>query len=459
MDISGIGCKFKKEAPLKRNELPAKTESNVNKAGKDNVILSDSALSEIKGRPEKAKWTVLVYAAGDNFLERVETIQLGNLEEVGSIEDVNMVVQYDRNPKEAEKTNREGEERYKSYPSDTARYYLKKSSKSKSKSVIEKIGKTDSGGQKNLEKFLEWGMEKYPAENYLIILKNHGGGFTGILSDESEQSFTSIPEVKEAILNAEKKSGINKEDVVLGLDACIMGQAEVAYELKDAAKYMIAPQTTMRGGWPYRSILGLKEPVDEVMRMDSEDFKFSNQLESLNKEQLVEKVIKSCEANRAMTPTMAAYDLGRMDNLREKINIFSRALLETDTPLEYLKREIENAQVFEGEKPYSDMRDIYSLAENLHLDKDIKDEVLKKASRDLMQAAKDTVILDEHGDEKSGVEFYEDAHGISFYFPILGLMHRLYNYQDLALAKETMFDEAVTQTALKIQKRMQEGTL
>ncbi|MBI2252204.1 MAG: hypothetical protein HYU63_05635, partial [Armatimonadetes bacterium] len=78
----------------------------------------------------KAKWTVLIYMGGDNFLEGVETKKLDWLEQIGSTKDVNLIVQYDRNPKEALKTNLE-EAKYKFYPKDCARYYLKKSSQEK----------------------------------------------------------------------------------------------------------------------------------------------------------------------------------------------------------------------------------------------------------------------------------------------------------------------------------------
>lgn len=470
MDISEIRSEFLKITSFEKEGSFSKNKTSENKiagseAGKysnpdmDKLALSGAAEAQIDKTQKKAKWTVLIYAAGDNFLERAETTQLGEIEEVGSTENVNIAAQYDRSPGGAEETNRDAGEKYKSYPADAARYYLKKSSREKSNSSIEKLGKIDSADQKNLESFLKWGVEKYPAENYLIILKNHGGGFTGILSDESENSYMEIPDVRNAILNVMRETGLKREDVVLGLDACVMGQAEVAYELKDAARYMIASQKTGAIGWPYRSIFGLKEPVNEVQRMSSEEFEFSNQLENLNKEELAEKIIRSCEANRGMTPTMAVYDLNKMEDFKGKLDNFAKALLETQTPLEYLQREIENAQVFEEDKPYSDMRDVYSLAENLYLDKDIKDENLKKTCRDLMEAARNAVLLEEHKDsekdEESGIESYEDAHGISFYFPVLGLMHGIYNYKDLALAKETMFDEAVTAISRKIQFKMQ----
>src|SRR5579863_2622985 len=42
----------------------------------------------------------------------------------------------------------------------------------------------------------------------------------------------------------------------LGLDACLMSMAEIAYEMKDCAQYFIAPEGLGPGrGWPFRSIL------------------------------------------------------------------------------------------------------------------------------------------------------------------------------------------------------------
>ena len=103
-------------------------------------------------------------------------------------------------------------------------------------------------------------MSAYPSESYGIIFGSHGSGWlptiTGTRSigqDGGRYSSDTalIPELAEVLRTVNPQ----KFDFVL-FDACMMGCAEVYYELKDAAGYCIASVLDIpAAGFPYASVM------------------------------------------------------------------------------------------------------------------------------------------------------------------------------------------------------------
>src|SRR5262245_43280559 len=105
------------------------------------------------------KWTVMIYMAGDNNLDSDGISDLKEIKRVGSTDEVAILAQFDR----AGKTIH------------TKRYYLRnrKVSPWLKEDEVADLGETDSGDGKELTKFIKWGMEKYEAESYLVIIWGH----------------------------------------------------------------------------------------------------------------------------------------------------------------------------------------------------------------------------------------------------------------------------------------------
>lgn len=103
-------------------------------------------------------------------------------------------------------------------------------------------------------------MSAYPSQSYGIIFGSHGSGWlptiTGTRSiGQDGGQFSSdtalIPELAEVLRTVNPQ----KFDFVL-FDACMMGCAEVYYELKDAARYCIASVLDIPGaGFPYANVM------------------------------------------------------------------------------------------------------------------------------------------------------------------------------------------------------------
>jgi hypothetical protein len=111
-----------------------------------------------------------------------------------------------------------------------------------------------------LTSFVNWATINYPAEKYLLVLWNHGGGWReyniltkGVIWDDTSGDFMTMAELVQGL------DGINEGIDIIGFDACLMQMAEVAYEmngLTNLPNYMVASQASEWGdGWPYDDIL------------------------------------------------------------------------------------------------------------------------------------------------------------------------------------------------------------
>ncbi|MBQ3273223.1 MAG: hypothetical protein IJH44_08330 [Solobacterium sp.] len=104
----------------------------------------------------------------------------------------------------------------------------------------------------NLTDFIRFSSQNFPADRYMLILWDHGGGsVTGYCHDQKHTGVTmTVPKIAKALAD----SGI-KFDVV-GFDACLMANAETAVAVAPYADYLIASEETEPGtGWYYTNWL------------------------------------------------------------------------------------------------------------------------------------------------------------------------------------------------------------
>ncbi len=121
------------------------------------VASIDGALASKKD-PAKKTWTVLLYMAADNDLYPFATQNLAQLKEVGSNENLNILVHLDIKVPGKDKV--------------TKRLYVEKNK-------ILQIGpdaKLNSGSDETFANAALWAIENYPSEHFAIIFWNHGSG-------------------------------------------------------------------------------------------------------------------------------------------------------------------------------------------------------------------------------------------------------------------------------------------
>ncbi len=122
-------------------------------------------------------------------------------------------------------------------------------------------GNLNMGDPTTLQNFITRGMSNYPAEKYVLILWDHGGGAignptTGVTfgNDENHNDGLSLPEFKQALQNAYNTTG--KKFDIIGFDACLMATLETAHTVNPYAKYLVASEELEPGhGWDYTNIL------------------------------------------------------------------------------------------------------------------------------------------------------------------------------------------------------------
>ncbi len=217
------------------------------------------------------KWTIMVFMAGDNDLEFAARSDLLEMVQVGSSDEVDIVVQFD--------SRRDGTIRYHVHPD-------------RLEPTGAPLGDTNTGDPAVLTEFVRWARTTYPARHNLLVIWNHGSGWEDVPGDFNWQQirsssgskilkrsmFTStirqagiqMKKARAIALDATSRDFLDNEQLkqalaqamagekidVLGFDACLMGMIEIGYQLREQAHYMVASQEVEpHFGWPYDSIL------------------------------------------------------------------------------------------------------------------------------------------------------------------------------------------------------------
>jgi hypothetical protein len=226
-------------------------------AGKSGGLLQPEAAAKeyVHDSPiADADWTVIVYLDGDNNLETSAIQDLVEMEKIGSKAGVNVVVLMDT------LTLTEGTHWYY-IGQDTEHVNLTEGTNHCDCETITGgacPGELNMADGATLTYCIETAASFAPAENYMLVLWDHGGGWYGVCWDDSaaviensgKTDRLSVDETGNAIAAAEVELD------VIAFDACFSGAVEFAYELKDLADYMAASITTVPGaGYAYDNLL------------------------------------------------------------------------------------------------------------------------------------------------------------------------------------------------------------
>ena len=230
----------------------------------------------------KAKWTLMVYLAGDNNLTDECAYSLTEMKRVDTADRINVVAQFDprgRNVRthryvinrggSAEEPRAGGagtnglvlEDIVAGLPEGTVKFDPDADGShvdfAHDAGAPLPSGEVNSGDPKTLFDFISWSIEKFPAEHYMLVLAGHGGGTEEdfLLKDESPRASLTIPQLRR-VFERVKNSELGVRIDVLGTDVCLMSMAEVCYELRGLVGYMVGSEGySATAGWPYREIL------------------------------------------------------------------------------------------------------------------------------------------------------------------------------------------------------------
>lgn len=117
------------------------------------------------------------------------------------------------------------------------------------------------GAQNTLEDYLTWATSTYPADRYMLIFWNHGGGSTsGVCFDETaDYDGLTIHEINDALYNFTEANPDFHLDLI-GFDACLMATYEAAAHMQYYADFMVASEELEPSlGWNYAWLNALGE--------------------------------------------------------------------------------------------------------------------------------------------------------------------------------------------------------
>lgn len=374
----------------------------------------------------KAKWTFMVFMAGDNNLSDAGQADLAEMRRVGSSEDVHVVAEFDN-----------------AGVCGTNRYYIKSGGRGE---LVTALSETDSGDPKTLIDFIVWTAKNYPAERYALILWNHGGGWEPSEIDRVARSIrpkdysvreasqrssspmgrllfrTSIERTfklrsprKRAICSddgsghsldtvelgnvlAQARKVLGRPVDILGLDACLMSNFEVAYQTQSYARYLVASEESEPSdGWPYDRVLRRVVESPHLPAADLVGY-------------IVSDYVKSYAGRKYSGPvTLSALDLSMIPRLTGPLDRLADDLV---AHMPRASREVFGAQKDSARFWHNTLWDISSFCEEL--EKRTSSRAVRKAARNVCAAVQpgigNLVISALH----AGKEF-ERCGGLSIY--------------------------------------------
>ena len=209
----------------------------------------------------ESSWTFMVYLDGDNNLEYAAIDDFLEMSSVGTTSNVNIVVQFDRIPG------------YDSSYGDWTtckRFRVTHGMTPTAANAISDLGECNMGDPNTLDAFVTWAMTEFPADNYALILWNHGDGWKSInnwvpwaddIKDAKDTGFTrgicvDITNNDYLSLQETEQALTGKYVQLLGYDACLMHMVEVVYQVMANAGVSVGSEELEPGdGWPYDTIL------------------------------------------------------------------------------------------------------------------------------------------------------------------------------------------------------------
>ncbi|MBI2265473.1 MAG: hypothetical protein HYU64_09925 [Armatimonadetes bacterium] len=393
------------------------------------------------GAGSPRKWTILFYLDGNNSLEPAQVKSLLDLEKVGSTKDINVVAQLFRAPQSLieDEWKKAGftytPENIDGDWNGARLYYVTRSPDSRTirSRVLADFGTLNAADPSHLSQFLTWGIKNFPAQHYMVILANHGGGFMGALHDDQHKEVMKPPELKKALEDVRRDTGADID--ILGFDACLMAQAEVAHQMKDQAKIMLASED--QEGYTY-----VHWPLSETLE------ELAGRSGNMGPYELATRFVEGSKSRPLLTPSLSAFDLSKFDGLPRALDGFSKALLETDTDPSVIRENIGATQgfVLQGDRtpPFTDFRDLFDFASHIKNDPRVSDSQLKSRADILIRQIKNCIIAEQH----IGYGL-DNAHGLSIYMPTdrESLESKKFKYDQTLLAKDTLWNEALKKFA------------
>ena len=337
-------------------------------------------------------WTFLVFLNGANNLDSDGVLNVSQMEQVGSSANVNVVVQW---------------KRLNGWSGDTRRYLILKNpgdAAGTASTQLSHNGSVDMGQAQSLQEFVQWGVHAFPAQHYCLVLWDHGAGWRsekigatgtraaatrplgrGISYDDLTHSHIDTTQIPRAIAVG---SGFKWD--LLAMDASLMQMAEVDYELRNSAQYIVgSEESPSELGYPYNVFLA---DLTANPAMDGRAFGID----------IAQKTLASYTLNSDATQSVV--DTTRLDALAPAVDALGSALLAAPpAAAPQISAARSTAESVNSSDYYGDYRD---LADFAHLLVDsgtgltpVADSRTRTAAQGVKDALAAAVVYNAHGNQ------------------------------------------------------------
>lgn len=273
--------------------------------------------------PSPAEWTILVFIQGCSNLESFVHANLKDMIAHAPLKGVNLLAEVHR-------------------PGPQAWRYSITPGQATVEETIPRATLQHDTIEKEVLDACKWAYKKFPAKKHALILWNHGSGAVdfkmegrsgygyrtssrtsahsllpttkGILYDEDRNAYLKNEHLKNLMARISSEALQGKKIDVVGMDACNMAMLEVAYQLKEHVKHMVASQEyELAQGWPYATIL----PLLNKPALSGEELST-----------IIVQQFGECYKKRTHYYTQSSINLEHIDLLKENIDQLSHILLQ-----------------------------------------------------------------------------------------------------------------------------------
>lgn len=287
----------------------------------------------------------------------------------------------------------------------------------------------NTGDFRTLRAFTKWGFSTYKSQWKILDINTHGGAFLGIVRDDTSENMVSLPNLNKAI-----KDSVGKVDL-LNLDACLMGAAEVIYEVKDSTDYVVGSQdSTLLTGMLYTKnitkLVSSSKTVEELAReiVLSADRKGSKDIyKRQNKKGVLPNVY-----------TISAYKTKNIEALATELNTLSKLILSKPNLKAAAKVAIDGTIAMRIDNDdLGGQRDLHALLQRFSTiiqDSSVKDQIVKTRN-----ALNKVILISRiNNNEKNAQGMAINVSAESVQSP---------EYQATQFAKKTSWDEMIVQVS------------
>ena len=284
---------------------------------------------------------------------------------------------------------------------------------------VESVGTTDMSHPATLSDFLSWGMKRYPARHYAVVVGGHGAGFLGCVTNTERRKMMRLPELREALEKAPFKPEM------MAFNTCLMACTENLSELNGQVGHIVAAQAGEH---------------DKGMPLGA----WIHQLEDCaDGGQAARKLVDECRNTPHRTPHMSALQLRGLPAYEQAIDTLGAEILAHPDSREVLQRELKQvAGLWEEPRDNALYRQVDAglLARRWAQQPELP-ESLRSAARQVAEKADEMVTAKSSQTPGSGVSIFAPDQPWQSIPLFDAKMSQVYG--NLQLSQKTQWDEAI----------------